>query len=240
MSNIPNAPGMPAGAPTQADIASYNSWAARYGQPCWAAAAAPMPAPKAKAKAKAKAKVRSRSERRNQPPGPGRGNWGQSTPQLPSHGTIGQAEGGGWIRGTYARDRNVYARRSDGTEKKLMAWMPRLGKMRLTKDSRNYYSHNRQQFIINLPAIAYTLKPGSGEYIMCTVGHIVGGEPARMIVPHDVEAADLDQDVEGLRPALWIQSKVVINTEDSDKYRVLLESQVVWIWDEASEMTFDE
>ena len=54
-----------------------------------------------------------------------------------------------------------------------------------------------------------------------------------MIVPHDVEAADLDQDVDGLRPALlqqamdWIQSQVVINTEDGDKYRVLLESQLM-------------
>jgi hypothetical protein len=62
---------------------------------------------------------------------------------------------------------------------------------------------------------------------------MVGGEPVRMIVPHDVEAHDLDQDVEGLRPALlqqamaWIQDQVVINTEDGDKYRVLLESELM-------------
>ena len=101
MSNIPNAPGMPVGVPTQADIARYNSWAARYGQPFWGAAAAPVAAPKARAKAKAAAKVRSRSERRNQPPGPGRGNWGQPIPQLPSHGAIEQGEGWrGWRLGS--------------------------------------------------------------------------------------------------------------------------------------------
>ena len=34
MSNIPNAPGMPV-VPRPADIARYNGWAARYGQPLW-------------------------------------------------------------------------------------------------------------------------------------------------------------------------------------------------------------
>ena len=52
MSNIPNAPAMPSGIPTRADVARYNNWAARYGEPLWGAAVAPAPAPKAKAKAK--------------------------------------------------------------------------------------------------------------------------------------------------------------------------------------------
>ena len=126
---------MPSGNPTQADIARYNNWAARYGEPLWGAAP-PVPAPKAKAAPKAapKAKARSRSRSQRRPPGPGRGNWGNPMPQPPNHGDIEQEEGGGWIRGTYARDRNMYARKSDGTEKKLMSWMPRLGKFCLTKD----------------------------------------------------------------------------------------------------------
>ena len=78
-------------------------------------------------------------------------------PQPPAHGEIAQEEGGGWIRGTYARDRNMYAKRSDGTEKMLLQFMPRLDKFRVTRDGKDYYLHNRQQFILNIPAIAYAL-----------------------------------------------------------------------------------
>ena len=134
-------------------------------------------------------------------------------PQLPTHGEIEEEEGGGWIRGTYARDRNVYARRSDGTERKLTTWMPRLGKARLTKDGKDYYSHNRQQFIVNIPTIAYVLAL-DGTYVMCTVGHIEGGEPVRLIVAWDVTAPDLDQDPEGVKRMLLRQTE-----EDPDRER---------------------
>ena len=170
MSNIPNAPGMPS-VPSAADIARYNDWAARYGQPFFGAAPAPAIAPKVKAAPKGKARAKDRSRTPRRPPGPGRGNWGQAMPNLPDHGEPHQEEGGGWIRGTYARDRNIYARRSDGTERMLLAWMPRLGKFRATKDGKEYYKHNRQQFIVNVPVIAYTSGNG-GEYVMCTYGHV--------------------------------------------------------------------
>ena len=104
-----------------------------------------------------------------------------------------------------------------------MAWMPRLGLARTTKAGKDYYKRNRQQFIVNIPAIAYTPeKAGSHDYVMCTVGHIRGGDPVRMIVPHDVEAADLEQDAEGIKPALleetmeWIRGQTIISTENGD------------------------
>ena len=146
MSNNPNPPSMPS-APRPADIARYNDWAARNGEPLFGAG---PPAPAVpRAKGKARAKDRSRTPRR---PGPGRGNWGQAMPNPHTHGhQTDEIDGGGWIRGTYARDRNIYARRSDGVERMLLQWTPRLGKFRATKDGRDYYKHNKQQFIIMCP-----------------------------------------------------------------------------------------
>ena len=243
MPNIPNAPGMPAGNPTPADIARYNNWAARYGQPLWGAPVIPAPkaAPKASAKAAAK---RSRSQRR--PPGPGRGRWGQPMPQPSNHGEVQEGQGGGWIRGTYSRDRNIYARKADSTEKKLLSWMPWLGKFKAIKDGINYYRHNKQQFIINVPCIGYKWDADSGTFVMCTIGHIAGGEPVRTIVPIDDDRAmapDLDQNPEEVKRTLlqrmeeFLREKPVIPTDQGEKHKLYQESDLIWAWDNATEMT---
>ena len=157
-------------------------------------------------------------------------------PNLPDHGDPDQEEGGGWIRGTYARDRNIYARRSDGTDRMLLAWMPRLGKFRATKDGKDYYKHNRQQFIVNVPVIAYT--PGNdGVFVMCTVGHIVGGDPVTMMIPIDdatTMVPDLEQNLEDTKRALLqhmeavLRSKQTIPTENGPKHVVHMESDLMW------------
>ena len=130
----------------------------------------------------------------------------------------------------------------------LLAWMPRLGKFRATKDGKDYYKHNRQQFIVNVPVIAYT--PGNDdEYVMCTVGHGVGGNPVTMMIPFNDENTmmpDLEQNLEDVKRVLLqhmealLRSKQTIPTENGPKYVVHMESDLMWVWDEEALMTFDE
>jgi hypothetical protein len=167
-------------------------------------------------------------------------------PAPADHGAADAVEGGGWIRGTYPKDRSMYARRSDGTERKLMSWMPRLGKFRLTRWGRDYYSHNRQEFIINVPCIGYIWVEHRQDFVMCTVGHVIGGEPRRGEYPYTRQAPDLDQDPTEVKRALLervrgeLMSKPVLDTEHGAKFLVYQESNLMWCWDEASELTFDE
>ena len=170
-------------------------------------------------------------------------------PKPAAHGEVAEGAGGGWIRGTYSRDRNIYARKEDGTEKLLLQWMPRLGKFKATKDGIEYYRHNKQQFIINVPCIGYKWDADSGTFVMCTIGHVVGGDPVRTIVPVDDDRAmapDLDQDPEEVKRTLlqrmeeYIRNLPVIPTDHGDKHKLYQESDLIWAWDDSTEMTFDE
>ena len=167
-------------------------------------------------------------------------------PAPADHGAAAGGEGGGWIRGTYPKDRSMYARRSDGTERKLMSWMPRLDKFRLTKWGKDYYSHNRQEFIINVPCIGYKWDQHRQDFVMCTEGHIRGGEPRRSEYPYTRQAPDLDQDPAEVRRALLermreeLMSMEVLDTEKGSKFLVYKESDLMWCWDEDRELTFDE
>ena len=167
-------------------------------------------------------------------------------PAPADHGEPSQEPGGGWVRGTYPKDRSMYARQTDGTERKLMSWMPRLGKFRLTKWGKDYYSHNRQEFIINVPCIGYVWSKSRQTYIMATVGHVAGGEPRRSDYIMHETAPDLDQDPENLKPALLqrvrerLMMRPVLDTEHGSKFQAFMESNVMWCWDESEEITFDE
>ena len=103
----------------------------------------------------------------------------------------------------------------------LLQFMPRLNKVRVTKDGRDYYKHNKQQFIVNVPAIAYT-SGNDGVFVMCTVGHIPGGEPVTMMIPIDdanTMVPDLEQNLEDVKRVLlqhmeaMLRSKQTIPTE---------------------------
>ena len=117
---------------TAADITAYNAWADRNGQPRWDAAAAPKAAPK----------------RRGRP--------GAPVPAPPAHGVVANGEeGGGWQRGTWWANRTEYARKTNGHVYRLRTWSSRTSEYNWRAAGRDYYNHNRQKFIINVPCLGY-------------------------------------------------------------------------------------
>jgi hypothetical protein len=116
-------------------IARYNAWAERNDQPYWVV---PGAAPAAKAQPK----------RRGRP--------GLPLPAQPAHGAVQDgAEGGGWRRGTFWKNRTEYAKKADGTVRKLRTFNSRTGEYTRFPAFTDYYSHNRQKFIINVPCVGY-------------------------------------------------------------------------------------
>ena len=142
-------PAMPV-RPRPEDIALYNEWARRAGRPLWGQ-------PAAKAKARPRVGVR------------------RPVPQPATHGGVQGGADGGFIRGTYVRNATIYARRTDGAEVAIAHFMQRLNRWTVTEAGRDYYRHNRQQFIVNVPAIAYVYRASLGMYIRCTINHVPGG-----------------------------------------------------------------
>ncbi|NDD65540.1 MAG: hypothetical protein EBZ36_16425, partial [Acidobacteria bacterium] len=78
-------------------------------------------------------------------------------PPPADHGEPVAGEGGGWRRGTFIPEnsRSEYAYTTDGVMKKLWTWNSRTGVRDFTVAGRNYYEHNRQRFIVNIPCKAY-------------------------------------------------------------------------------------
>ena len=123
--------------PRGEDILMYNAWALAHGRPRWGAPEAPAPLPKA-------APTRH-------------GRPGLPLPAPPAHGQmpVEEEHGGGWRRGTYWVNRTEYARLSNGQVCKLRTFNSRTGAYKWFPSGRDYYSHNRQEFIINVPCLAY-------------------------------------------------------------------------------------
>ena len=211
--------------PRPEDIALYNEWARRAGRPLWGQ-------PAAKAKARPRVGVR------------------RPVPQPATHGGVQGGADGGFIRGTYVRNATIYARRTDGAEVAIAHFMQRLNRWTVTEAGRDYYRHNRQQFIVNVPAIAYVYRASLGMYIRCTINHVPGGPPLRTMVPIQDEdittAPDHDGDPTNARQLVlrqaqeYLRGRPQILTEDGMLHRLEIESEVTWFWDESQEMTFDE
>ena len=123
--------------PTPAELAAYNAWARRNGvAPLPGAIGAPAPAPAAAPK------------RRGRP--------GLPRPAPPAHGAVPQgAEGGGWRRGTSWTNRTEYAWKTNGRRLKLRTFNSRTGEDTWFANGRDYYEHNRQKFIVNVPCLGY-------------------------------------------------------------------------------------
>ena len=119
--------------PRAADIAVYNAWADRTGQPRWGVAAAPA--------------AKAAPKRRGRP--------GAPLPAQPAHGVVVDGDGGGWQRGTWWANRTEYARKTNGLAYKLRWWNSRTEEYVWRAAGRDYYSHNRQKFIINVPCLGY-------------------------------------------------------------------------------------
>ena len=132
-------PGLPVN-PSAVDIARYNAWADRNGRPRFGAAAAAPAAPAPAAPA---------PKRRGRP--------GLPLPARPSHGVFPEnAEGGGWIRPSFWRNRSEYAFKVNRQNPlKLRTFNSRTGEDKWTANGRDYYDHNRQKFIINVPCLGY-------------------------------------------------------------------------------------
>ena len=128
-------PGMPVN-PRPADIARYNAWADRNGEPRFGAPAAPPAAPAPAPK------------RRGRP--------GLPVPAPPAHGEVREnEEGGGYRRGTIWKNRTEYAFKTNGQIRKLRTHNSRTGEYKWFPAGRDYYDHNRQKFIVNVPCLGY-------------------------------------------------------------------------------------
>ena len=208
--------------PQPADITRYNRWADANGQPRWGAAA---PA------AKAQAKARGRPPAVIQNP----------TPQPAAHGVMQAGDGGGFLRGTYHRGLTMYARRSNGEEVELMVWRPRLNEWQTREAGREYYRHNRQQFIVNVEVDAYKYNQRYGTFVA------VGIDPQTFPLEGQdfTEAPDLDQGLDAAQALVrqqvidWIRTQPTVQTEHGEKFQLHIESELVWVWKEDAELTFD-
>jgi hypothetical protein len=64
-------------------------------------------------------------------------------------------DGGGWRRGTEWSNRTEYAYKTNGQIRKLRTFNSRTGEDKWFPAGRDYYDHNRQKFIINVPCLGY-------------------------------------------------------------------------------------
>jgi hypothetical protein len=127
--------------------------------------------------------------------------------------------------------------------------MPRLNYWQSTEAGRAYYGHNRQQLIVNIPITGYKYSDRQGTFIRCTINHLPGGEPLRRVFPYgpneNTEAPDTDGSLEAAQTQTlnnitgWLRSNPIY-TEDAQKFRVVTESEIIWVWDEEFPITFDE
>jgi hypothetical protein len=155
MANIPNAPGMPVN-PNARDIANYNLWAARYGRPLWGAnqpavappaAAPPAPEPK-----------RRRGWQKGRPRG---------TPPPAPHGQISENPGDahdGWRAGTFEEGKKTYALTNSGRRRIVRIYNSMTRTYRVTPAGEDYYRNNRQEFIVEIPAIFCVIKAKDTDY----------------------------------------------------------------------------
>ena len=224
MSTNMSEPSMPS-VPQQSDIRRYNEWADANGRPRWGAPAVAVP------------KAAARLGRR------------RPVPVAAAYGQVQGGDGGGFIRGSYIRGGTRYARRTSGEEVPLAVWMPRLNSWRATAAGRAYYEHNRQQHIMNIGITGYKYSDRQGTFIRCTINHLPGGEPLRRVFPYgpnaNTEAPDTDGSLEAAQTHIlnnvtgWLRSNPIY-TQDGEKYRVVTESDIIWVWDEDVPITFDE
>ena len=150
MANIPNAPGMPV-VPNAVDISRYNLWAARYGRPLWGANAAPAPPPPPPP----------------HPAAPARRGWQKGKPRgappPAPHGEPSDAAAhpdDAWQRGTWEESRKTYARKKNGQPRVVCIWNSITRQYRVTPQGEDYYKHNRQDFIFEIPVISVQMKDG--------------------------------------------------------------------------------
>ena len=142
--------------PSAVDIGLYNLWAARHGQPRFGNHPPNVVVPEAAAAAPA-------APAAPVPPVPPPRGWRRGRPRgLPPpvpHGALDPARqeaGDRWIRGDWENlnGSKTYARLATGRAF-VIRRRNRAGEYTFTKKGEDYYQHNRQEFIIKIPVIAY-------------------------------------------------------------------------------------
>ena len=166
-------PGLPS-IPSGADIARYNAWADRNGQPHYGQAAPVAPAA---------------------PPAPkrrGKGRPGLPMPVRPGHGVVPQnEEGGGWRRGTTWDKRAEWGWKTNRAKPvKLRQFNSRTGEDKWFPNGRDYYDHNRQKFIINVPCLGYIPYSKTNEGLKAALIGLLLGGGNQMPPPSDDPDAD--------------------------------------------------
>ena len=163
-------PAMPAANPTPADLARYNAWADRNGRPRFGAPEAPAAPPAAPAAAPKR-----------------RGRHGLPVPAPPAHGqVVVDSTGGGWRRGTDWSNRTEYAYKTNGQKRKLRTFNSRTGEYKWFAAGRDYYDHNRQQFIINVPCLGYIPPEKTNAMKAALIGILAN----RTVAPANTAAKD--------------------------------------------------
>ena len=133
-------------------------------------------------------------------------------PALPAHGEVAAGDGGGWQRGTFspAGSRGIYARKTDGTLHMLAMWDSRHDIMISTDAGKDYYRHNRMEFIVNVPAILCR-DLGEHGYVKCTIGHVVGGPAVTEFIPFDITIQDLEENLANVKQRVLAKIMAILN-----------------------------
>ena len=101
-------------------------------------------------------------------------------------------DGGGWRRGiTEWKNRTEYAYKTNGQIRKLRTHNSRTGEYKWFAAGRDYYDHNRQKFIINVPCLGY-IPPEKTNAMKAAFMNILAN---RVVAP--ANAAANDPDAEG-------------------------------------------
>ena len=250
--------------PRPRDIVMYNAWADRMGQPRWGADA-PAAVPAAAA-----------APRR-------RGRQGLQRPDPSWYGDVDPVEGGGWQRGTWWVNRQEWAfNAARNRALVLRSWNSRTGEYRWTDAGRNYYDHNVQKFIWEIPAKAYKIPhereqaPNAAMDVnldgsindemlrRATLWHH-GPQQTRTIplpdnfvdeefvypqsllrardaaiVPDRDNSREISEAEAGTRIREALSRLPRVLTEDGMLHKVAIDSELVWVWDEAQVLTFSE
>ena len=130
--------------PSAADIARYNAWAHSEGEPAFGSNVAPAGAPAPPAAPVPPARP------------PRRGGW-QRGRARGLHGAVEpdrQEADDRWIRGDWYERNKVYARMASGRHF-VIRTRNRNGEDIVTPKGRDYYDHNRQEFVIKIPVMGY-------------------------------------------------------------------------------------
>ena len=193
-------------------------------------------------------------------------------PARPDHGVVAEGDGGGWRRGTNWNGRTEYGRKV-GRAKPLILrrFNSRTGQDFFTANGRDYYAHNRQKFIINLPCKGYIApekanKPGDAHGNRLLRSSFFGHFQQEKHIPMTEDALtdfdtvpahtrpltsfglvrDQDHSREAVETALrravreYLDRAPKVDTVDGDLVQVALESTIIWCFDPAGEITFDE